>query len=78
MLVGEAVADVLVEVSAFGFGDEELLVAVGRDLEVQVTLSAAELDFQAGRNRMVADPRQSSGFQRHTRHQALCKTIVAK
>src|SRR5713226_1067251 len=65
VLEREAVTDAAVEVRTFGIGLQELLIASGRDLEIEIALSVAELDFKTALERIVEGRSQSGGFQRH-------------
>jgi len=46
-LKGKAVADVLVEVDAFGFGFEQILETVRRNLKVQIVFTGPKLKIQS-------------------------------
>jgi hypothetical protein len=56
------VADVAVEVGAFGIGLQELLVGSGRDAKVEIAFSAAELDLQTAGERIIVCPSQKGGI----------------
>jgi hypothetical protein len=77
VLAGEVVTDIAVEEGAFRIGLEELLEAGRRDLEIEITLAAAELDFKTARKRMVEGGSQKGGFQRDA-HEGSLKRLSQK
>jgi len=57
VLIGEAVADVAVEVSTLGFRVEELSITLRRHLEVEISFCCPELDLEATQGRVIDDRR---------------------
>jgi hypothetical protein len=64
VLAGEVVTDIAVEEGAFRIGLQEQLEAGGRDLEIEIALAAAELDFKTARKGIVEGGSQKGRFQR--------------
>jgi hypothetical protein len=56
--IRESVADVGVEVPAFGRGTQQGLETVAGNGEVTIEFSGAKLDVEQARARIVADPSQ--------------------
>jgi hypothetical protein len=54
VLIGETIADVGVEVAAFGVGTEELLVASRGDVEKSVAFAGAKLNVEQKSTRIMA------------------------
>jgi len=77
-LAREAVADVVVEILALGWGVEQLLVAERGDLEIAVAFPAMKRNIQGGALGMVEYSCQSGGRERGEWHEPFLRIIVAE
>jgi hypothetical protein len=66
LLESEAVTDVAVEEGTFRIGSEQVLIMRWWDLEIEVALAVAELEFQVTKGWIVLSPSQGTRIQRHT------------
>jgi hypothetical protein len=64
----EGVADIDIQVCAFGFGLQQLVVGSLGNIEIAIDLAGAEFDFQQSLAWGVRDPGQCRGYKGHAMH----------
>jgi hypothetical protein len=71
VLIGESVANIGVEVAAFGICAEECPVTSRRDIEVSIEFAGAELNLEQVSTRIMSCGSQQSGVQGHSVHEKI-------